>query len=328
MSATALLALPFIAANQNQKHVTHNEALRMLDALVQLSVLDRDLTAPPDAPSDGARYIVADGASDAWAGWDGSVAAYQDGAWIEFVPLTGWLAWLEDESTLLMYDGAEWSDFLTESVGVALAGGLFDMIGIDATADATNRLALSSAASLFNHAGNGHQIKVNKAAAADTNSLLFQTNWSGRAEMGCAGNDDWSIKVSADGASWLTALSIDSATGLLKGLNWVGDVVDGGLGAVIESGTNTNGTYVRFADGLQICTSLVTSSASTYVIWTYPAEFYGAAENVMMTARGLTPYHAQPNGSGSTATIAVNCWDLSGTRVETDITVFAIGRWK
>jgi hypothetical protein len=88
---------------------------------------------------------------------------------------------------------------------------------VNATADETNRLALASVASLFNHAGNGHQIKVNKAAVADTNSLLFQTNWSGRAEMGCAGEDDFSFKVSADGSNWTTALKIARATGLLTG---------------------------------------------------------------------------------------------------------------
>jgi Protein of unknown function (DUF2793) len=45
---TTHLLLPYILASQAQKHVTHNEALRLLDAMVQLSVLDRDLTpAPP-----------------------------------------------------------------------------------------------------------------------------------------------------------------------------------------------------------------------------------------------------------------------------------------
>ena len=53
------LLLPFILAAQAQKHVTHNEAIRLLDAIVQLSVLDRDLTVPPASPVDGDRYIVA-----------------------------------------------------------------------------------------------------------------------------------------------------------------------------------------------------------------------------------------------------------------------------
>ena len=49
--ATTHLLLPYILAAQAQKHVTHNEALRILDGLVQLSVLDRDLAAPPGSPA-------------------------------------------------------------------------------------------------------------------------------------------------------------------------------------------------------------------------------------------------------------------------------------
>ena len=63
------LLLPYLLAAQAQKHVTHNEALRLLDGLVQLAVLDRHLTAPPASPADGDRYIVASGAVGAWSGW-------------------------------------------------------------------------------------------------------------------------------------------------------------------------------------------------------------------------------------------------------------------
>lgn len=89
------------------------------------------------------------------------------------------------------------------------------MIGINATPDDINRLAVMSDASLFSNAGNGHQIKLNKAAATDAGTLLFQTPWSGRAEMGLAGSDDFSIKVSGDGSNWLSALSI-SADGVVR----------------------------------------------------------------------------------------------------------------
>ena len=51
MSDTTIhLGLPYLLAAQAQKHVTHNEALRLLDAMVQLSVLDRTRTAPPGQP--------------------------------------------------------------------------------------------------------------------------------------------------------------------------------------------------------------------------------------------------------------------------------------
>jgi hypothetical protein len=38
---TPNLTLPYIVAAQAQKHVTHSEAIRMLDALLQIAVVDR-----------------------------------------------------------------------------------------------------------------------------------------------------------------------------------------------------------------------------------------------------------------------------------------------
>ncbi len=102
------LHLPYIAANQAQKHVTHNEAIRLLDALVQMSVISRTLMAPPATPADGNRYIVAAGATGAWATWDLNIAYYVDGAWMKLVPQPGWLAWIEAESVHVRWDGSAW----------------------------------------------------------------------------------------------------------------------------------------------------------------------------------------------------------------------------
>ena len=158
MTDTPHLALPYIFAAQAQKHVTHNEAIRALDCLVQLSVADRHLAAPPGAPAEGDRYLVAAGASGEWTGQTARIAAFQDGAWAFYVPRDGWIVWVADENIALVYDGGAWSTL----VGGAIAA---TMLGINgATADSTNRLAMSSPASLFNHAGNGHQGKVNKNA--------------------------------------------------------------------------------------------------------------------------------------------------------------------
>ncbi len=105
---TPNLALPYIAAAQAQKHVNHNAALDLLDGLVQLSVKDRDLTAPPASPAEGDRYIVAAGATGAWAGWDGDVALFSGGAWVRLSPQTGWRVWIEDEGVLLVRAGGAW----------------------------------------------------------------------------------------------------------------------------------------------------------------------------------------------------------------------------
>jgi uncharacterized cupin superfamily protein len=60
------LSLPYIQQNQAQKHVTHNEGMRLLDGVVQLSVLSRAQTAPPANPAAGDRYILPSGATGAW----------------------------------------------------------------------------------------------------------------------------------------------------------------------------------------------------------------------------------------------------------------------
>ena len=294
MDATSNLELPFIMAAQAQKHVTHNEALRALDTVVQLMVLDKDLSSPPASPAEGARYIVAASPTDAWAGHAGHIAAYQDGAWAFHVPREGWLTWAADEDALYVWTGSAWAAFsggggsldnVVEDASPQLGGDLdanghtiaFDdgtgltddagneqvtfhktasavnqigitnaatgsapqiaaegadtnidltlagkgtghpkaaLFGVNATADATTKFAVAAAASLFNHAGNGHQAKINKNAAGDTASLLFQTGTSGRAEMGTAGDDDFHFKVSADGSVWKEAIVIDRTTGI------------------------------------------------------------------------------------------------------------------
>ena len=209
MDETPNLGLPYIVAAQSQKHVTHNEAIRALDAIVQLSVLDRDLTAPPGSPANGARYIVAASPTGGWAGHAGDIAAYQDGAWAFYHPLEGFIAWVTDEDTAVVWNGSAWTALTTGSG----SAGSFSTVGINATADTTNRLALAATATLLNHAGAGHQLKINKASAADTASLLYQDGFSGRAEMGLAGDDDFHFKVSADGSTWKEAIVINRTTG-------------------------------------------------------------------------------------------------------------------
>lgn len=216
MSTSPNLTLPYIQPAQAQKHVTHNEALRVLDALVQLAALDRDLASPPGSPANGDRYIVATGASGAWSGHDLEIAAFQDGAWTFYPPLEGWIAWVADENAALAYDGSAW---ITLSAGGGGGGGpslnpaTGGLVGINATADTTNRLSLASAASLFNHDGAGHQQKINKAAPGDTASQLYQSGFSGRAEIGLTGDDDFHFKVSPDGTAWHEALVIDRTSG-------------------------------------------------------------------------------------------------------------------
>lgn len=199
---TANLDLPYILPSQAQKHVTHNEALQRLDALTQLTIAQA-ASMPPASPPEGACYVIENSPVGAWAGREGKLAFRQDGDWIFLTPRAGWRAWFIAEGKLKIHDGTTWQAH--EAIGTPSS------IGINTSADTTNRLAVSADATLFTHAGIGHQMKINKATAADTASLLFQSGWSGRAEIGLAGTDDFEIKVSADGSTWNSALAVDGA---------------------------------------------------------------------------------------------------------------------
>jgi len=215
MTDTANLRLPCIEGSQAQKHVTHNEALRMLDALVHLTIVDRDLTAPPETAYEGDRYIVNAEATGIWAGYEDTIMAWQDGAWLICVPRPGWLAYVLDEGALLVWSGYAWIDALAPPT---LLNNLA-LLGVGTTADATNPLSVKLNNALFTaltgaEGGDGDlRYKLNKESAANALSLLFQDNYSGRAEIGLTGNDDFHFKVSADGATWLEALTIDAASG-------------------------------------------------------------------------------------------------------------------
>ena len=114
---TANLLLPFIQAAQAQKHITHNEALRLLDGLTQISVLDRNLATPPGISAEGARFIVASGATGLWAGWDGDVAFYAGGAWLRLPARTGWVVWVQNEARLFVRIGLVWTP-LDDAMGL------------------------------------------------------------------------------------------------------------------------------------------------------------------------------------------------------------------
>lgn len=255
MTTTPRLALPLIEAAQAQKHVTHNEALARLDAEVQLAVADRDLAAPPASPVDGEQWLVAAGATGAWSGRSGTIAARRDGAWIFLAPAAGWLCWVSDEARLLVHDGTLWRDF-ADTAGLmrtgALADGTLDRLGVSATPDATNRLAVRSDAVLFaadETAGSGSiHATLNKAADTHDAALVFETAWSARALVGLLGGDDFALKVSPDGTAWTEAIRIAAATGRLTlppgGLAGGGRLLTSRF--VSASGTWTRPSGVRF----------------------------------------------------------------------------------
>jgi hypothetical protein len=212
MTDTVNLGLPFIEGSQAQKHVTHNEALRILDAAIQIAVLDRTLTAPSSTPADNERHIVAAGATGTWSGQANAIATWQDGAWAFVVPKAGWCVWCVADAAMVVYDGTAWGE-------VSGSGGSVGLLGVNTTANTPNLLSVKSNAALFAavdvaDGGTGDmRVQLAKESSANTASVFFSENYSGRAEFGLVGSDSFKLKVSGDGTNWIEALVVDPASG-------------------------------------------------------------------------------------------------------------------
>ncbi|ADO43586.1 conserved hypothetical protein [Ketogulonicigenium vulgare Y25] len=351
---TTRLALPLVQPAQAQKHVTVNESLQRLDTALQACVESTVLNVPPLSPADGQCWLVGSGGSGAWTGLDNVLVGALDGGWHPITPADGWRIWDKATQNLLVRTDGAW-----QVIGSAGMNNL-PRLGINAAADSVNVLAAHGPATLLYNSAGGHQLKVNKAAPADTASLLFQSGWSGRAEMGLAGEDHFSVKVSADGGTFHTALHANGATGaveLPQGgtaqghalvhlgmlLGTVAQTAGVPTGAVIESGTNTNGSYLRLANGTQICwrssgtLTANTAQGSNFISGasslTYPVAFISApsvsatpvAANIAWayaTAGGGWAYATAVGASNVTLRFAAPVTATQGT-----ISILAIGRW-
>lgn len=115
------LNLSYLAAAQAQKHVTVNEALRIIDAAMFLTVIDRNLTTPPSTPTEGDRYIIPSGASGAWTIKTNQIAVWVDSAWLFLTPHSGWRAWVEDEGCEVRFNGTAWGVLVSTAHGASTA---------------------------------------------------------------------------------------------------------------------------------------------------------------------------------------------------------------
>ncbi len=113
MSETPLIGLPLIEASQAQKHVTHNEALVLLDAVAQLRLASQDLGVPPTDAAEGDAYHLPVGAANEWEGQDGRLAIRSNGGWVFATPRRGWRCALGDGMTPAVFDGQSWVEGIT-----------------------------------------------------------------------------------------------------------------------------------------------------------------------------------------------------------------------
>lgn len=217
MDHSGRLALPYLAAGQMQKHVTVNEVLTRLDVLVQCRVISRTVAVPPDDPDEGDLYVLpAGGLSGGWSAFAaGDLVRSEPGGWLAQEVSDGLMVLVADEGAVLIRRDGDWrllGAMLGEAQGLT-------RLGLNAVADAGNPLSARLGNALFaavsDEEGGGEgdlRLTLNKAGPSDVLSLVFQSGWEGRAEMGLVGDDDLILKVADDDGVWREALRIDRVT--------------------------------------------------------------------------------------------------------------------
>ena len=109
VDATPRLALPLLAAGQAQKEIFHNEALVLLDGLVQPVAETMGEAAPPPAPEPGQCFLVGASPSGAWAGQAEALAIHGAGGWRFAAPREGMMVWVAENRGWARYFDGAWS---------------------------------------------------------------------------------------------------------------------------------------------------------------------------------------------------------------------------
>jgi hypothetical protein len=180
MTTSPDLGLPYIANQQNQPEVTHNEAVNLLHMLAN-GVLDRAVNDPPGGLTEGDAYIVGAAPTGAWAGRANCLAGWFGTAWI-FLPgddsdgspiamgarQEGLSVWVRDENVRYTWTGAAWSG--------GAAGTIYDFgfaFGDTPEAGATIQRVRIGRAILIpaNMAGSSGGVATNPDAAWDVDVL-------------------------------------------------------------------------------------------------------------------------------------------------------------
>lgn len=149
---TPCFGLPLLAAGQAQKELDHNEALTLLDALVQPIVQTLGDNTPPAAPFEGQGWIVGSAPGGAWAGQAGAMALWTAGGWRFVSPPEGTAVWVSSLSLPARRSAGSWR--VGAIVGSSISIGGIQVVGAQGpaipapsggtTADAAARSAIGA----------------------------------------------------------------------------------------------------------------------------------------------------------------------------------------
>ena len=183
MATTPNIDLPIMDAAARERSLDYNEAIYLIDALLPGTVISDAVASPPASPADGGCYIVASLATGAWTGWEGDLAVYIGGAWLQISPKEGWSFWVQNKDLSYVYKSGIWVARIEDApedgtayarqdaawVAVSVTGGIHDLplsfAGTPAASEVMQRYTVLRAVTCpADFAGSAGSVEVNPAS--------------------------------------------------------------------------------------------------------------------------------------------------------------------
>lgn len=108
MTKTPNLSIDLIHPNQSQKELTINEALTIIDSVLNNSIININVNNIPLNPASGDLYHIGDSATGEWENYLGHMAVYTDGGWRYFMPRHGFIMWSNAHDSKIVYKQGAW----------------------------------------------------------------------------------------------------------------------------------------------------------------------------------------------------------------------------
>lgn len=120
--ATARAHLPFLYPGQVQKEFSHNEALQIIDMLLQPVVLTVGQDQPGEQPIAGEMHLVGVSPVGVWAGHPQALAAFSEGGWRFAEPFEGFTVMHQETGLPLTYRSGTWLNGRLEASALRIEG--------------------------------------------------------------------------------------------------------------------------------------------------------------------------------------------------------------
>jgi hypothetical protein len=187
--------LPVLSSSSSDNVVRLNEAIAVLDIVSTLGIKDRKRTTPPTAVA-GEAYVVASGASGAWATHVTHIAFWTGAEWRYVVPKAGVSAYCVEEKCFIVFNGTSWTALADCSFKKnANSSAVTSDVGI--TWDVT-QVDISASRVFAFDAGNPTRIQLNEAG-----EYKITANVTFNASSTAAWNNmQVRLQTSPDGTTW------------------------------------------------------------------------------------------------------------------------------